>query len=321
MKLASLKSDLDGELVVVSRDLKKMRRVPEIAPTLQAAFDDWAAVKSCLEQAYRRLMAGEEPAEDFSEGEAHSPLPRAYQWLDSGVYRAHFERMRRGQPIPDWLETEPSLYQGGSDGFLTPTGDVRAVSEDWGIDFEGEVAVITDGVPYGTKAADAEKHIQLVMLCNDVSNRILQGHELQRAFGFIHGKPASAFSPVAVTPDELGDAWRDNRLHLPLRCHVNGELFGDPGAGDMMHGFNAIIAYAARTRALLSGSIIGGGTVANADPKRGHATIAEKRSVEELASGAPKTPFLRFGDRVRIEMLDRDGRSIFGAIDQKVVRA
>jgi len=210
------------------------------------------------------------------------------------------------------------MYQGASDGFLAPQDDIPAASEDWGVDYEAEVAIITDFVPYGATAEEASKHIALVMLCNDVSLRNLIPHELSKGFGFVQSKPASAFSPVAVTPDELGLAWRDCRLHLPLRSWVNGECFGEPNAGEMVHGFDRLIAHAALTRSLGAGSIVGGGTVANHDPSRGTSCIIERRVLEQMNSGQPRTPFLRLGDRVQIEMLDAEGHTIFGRIDQKV---
>jgi fumarylacetoacetate (FAA) hydrolase len=322
MKLASLQSSSpDGELVVVSSDLRRMCRVGAIAATFQVALDDWARCAPFLKERYRRLEAGDEPAaEPFDPAKAASPLPRAYQWLDGRAYTMHRSRISGGAPIPEWFYREAGLLQRAADSFLTPTEDIAAVSEDWEIDFEGEVAVITDYVPYGTPARDAAQHIQLVMLANDVSLRALQREEATRAFGMIHGKPPGAFSPVAVTPDELGDAWRDSRLHRPLRCSINGALFGDPDAGAMVYGFEAMIAYAARSRALAAGTIIGGGTVSNAEPERGHACIIERRAVEKMSQGEAKTPYLRFGDRLRIEMFDAAGRSIFGAMDQKVVR-
>jgi fumarylacetoacetate (FAA) hydrolase len=322
MKLASLRSaSPDGELVVVSRDLRRMCRAVGVAPTLQAALDDWPRARPRLEECFRRLESGAEPnAEPFDERAALSPLPRAYQWLDGRAYAAHRSRISGGAPVPQWFFREAGVMQRASDAFLAPTQDIGAASEDWEIDFEGEIAVVTDYVPCATSSADAAQHIQLVMLANDVSLRALQREEAQRAFGVIHGKPPGAFSPVAATPDELGDAWRDCRVQLPLRCSINGALFGDPQAGEMVYGFDAMIAYTARSRALAAGSILGGGTVANSDPQRGHGCIVERRAVEEMAEGKARTPFLRFGDRVRIEMLDPAGRSIFGAIDQKVVR-
>jgi fumarylacetoacetate (FAA) hydrolase len=324
MKLATLRtSKPDGELVVVSRDLTRMRRVRDIAPTLQAALDEWVRVKPLLETRYQALVQGKDPAaERFDPAHAHSPLPRAYQWCDGSVFSAHMERMAKwiNKPADPRFYQEPWMYQGASDAFLAPTDPIPAVSEEWGIDYEAEVAVITEAVPYGVKEQAAGVHIALVMLANDVSLRNLIPPELSKGFGFVQSKPASAFSPVAVTPDELGSAWRDWRLHLRLRSFVNGTMFGDPDAGEMLHGFDKLISYTAKTRALAPGSIIGSGTVANSDPARGTSCITERRVIETLEHGNPMTPFLRFGDRVKLEMLDQDGHSIFGAIEQEVAR-
>jgi fumarylacetoacetate (FAA) hydrolase len=321
MKLGTLRTAKpDGALVVVSRDLKRMARVPDIAPTLQAALDDWAAARPRLEARARSLPAGSEP---FDPARCHSPLPRAYQWCDGSVYIAHTERMGRWmkRPVDPRYTEEPWMYQGASDAFLAPTEDIPAASEDWGIDYEGEIAVITDAVPYGTRPERAGAHIALVMLANDVSLRNLIPPELSKGFGFVQSKPASAFSPVAATPDELGADWRDCRLHRPLLSFINGKRYGDPDAGAMVHGFDRLIAHAAKTRALAAGSIIGSGTVASRDPARGVSCLAEQRVIEALEHGEAKTPFLKFGDKVRIEMLDADGASIFGAIEQTVARA
>ncbi len=324
MKLATLRSARpDGELVVVSRDLARMTRAADIAPTLQAALDDWSAIRPRLAERYEALMAGQAPAEPFDPALAHSPLPRAYQWCDGSVYIAHTERMSKWikKEVDPRYTTEPWMYQGASDGFLAPRDDIPAVDEAWGIDYEGEIAVITDAVPYGVPVAQAGAHVALVMLANDVSLRNLMAAELSKGFGFVQTKPASAFSPVCATPDELGAAWRDSRLHLPLRSWVNGKRFGDPDAGEMVHGFDRLIAHTAKTRALSAGSIIGSGTVASRDPKRGVSCLQEQRVIEALEFGEAKTPFLHFGDRVRIEMLDEAGQSVFGAIEQTVVKA
>jgi fumarylacetoacetate (FAA) hydrolase len=321
MKLATLRTgNPDGELVVVSRGLKKMTSAADIAPSLREAFDRWSECKPLLEDRYRRLMDGLHNALEFDPAQCHSPLPRSFQWLDGTAYESHRYRMTKGRPAPDWFEKEPTIYQGRSDGFLAPSQDVPIGSEDWGIDFEGEVAVVTSYVPYGASPEIAASKIELVMLVNDVSMRNLQAVELQRSFGFTRSKPASVFTPVCVTPDELGAAWRDTRLHLPIRCSINGKLFGDPNAGEAVHGFDKMVSYCALTQALSAGTIVGGGTVSNRDPARGYATIAEARAVEEMNGGAAKTPFLKYGDRVRIEMLDAEGRSVFGAIDHKMAR-
>lgn len=321
MKLATLRSaHPDGELVVVSRDLKTMTSAADIAPSLRVAFDDWGRNKKKLEDRYRRLMDGLKNAQDFDPTQCHSPLPRSFQWLDGTAYESHRYRMTKGRPAPEWFLKEPAVYQGRSDGFLAPHQDVPLGSEEWGIDFEGEVAVITDFVPYGASPEIAATKVELVMLVNDVSLRAVQAIELGRQFGFTRSKPASVFTPVCVTPDELGDAWHESRLHLPIRCSINGTLFGDPNAGEAVHGFDKMISYCAMTQALSAGTIVGGGTVSNQDLKRGFATIAEARSVEEAAGGDAKTPFLKYGDRVQIEMLDAAGQSIFGAIDHKMAR-
>jgi fumarylacetoacetate (FAA) hydrolase len=224
------------------------------------------------------------------------------------------------KPPSEAFLKEPWMYQGASDGFLAPTGDIPAITEDWGIDYEAEVAIITDAVPCATRTKDAGQHICLVMLCNDVSLRNLIPAELAKGFGFVQSKPASAFSPVAVTPDELGDAWQDYRLSLPLLSYLNEELYGMPNAGEMAHGFDRLVAHAAKTRSLSAGTIIGGGTVANENPAKGTSCLVERRVLEILEHGGPKTTFLKFGDRVRIEMLDREGHSIFGAIEQRVTK-
>lgn len=322
MKLATLPNGLpDGALAVVSRDLSRAMRVPEIAPTLQAALDDWDDLAPRLAEAAAGLEQGAAPgAEGFDPARARAPLPRAYQWCDGSTYPGHMERMAewRGLPIPEAFWSEPFLYQGGSDGFLGPGEDIPCVSTDFGVDFEAEVCVITDAIPLGTDATGALDRIRLVMVCNDVSQRNLIPHELEKGFGFVQSKPASAFSPVAVTPDELGGAWRDGRVHLPVRSALNGTRMGDPDAGEMQFGFHELIAYVARTRSLAPGSIIGSGTVASRDPARGVSCLTELRIMETMAHGEPRTDYLRPGDHVRIEMLDAEGRAVCGAIDQRV---
>jgi fumarylacetoacetate (FAA) hydrolase len=323
MKLASLKGGRDGRLVVVSRDLSRAMEVPQIAATLQAALDSWDTTAPKLQIAYDVLNAGGDSI-PFDAAHCASPLPRAYQWADGSAYVTHVELVRkaRGAEMPASFWTDPLMYQGGSDGFLGPMDDIVAGDEAWGIDLEGEVAVITGDVPYGCEAADAPRHIRLVMLCNDVSLRNLIPGELAKGFGFFHSKPASAFSPVAVTPDELGPAWQGSKLHRPLLVELNGHRFGAPDAGtDMVFSFADLIAHAAKTRALAAGTIIGSGTVSNKDRSVGSACIAERRMLETIEAGAPATPYLTFGDRVRIDMHDAEGHSIFGAIDQHVRRA
>ena len=326
MKLASLKAPgRDGTLVVVARDLSHAAAVPDAAATLQAALEDWARAAPLLDAVYGALNeGGAVGAFAFDATALASPLPRAYQWLDGSAYLNHVELVRkaRGAEMPPGFLTDPLMYQGGSDAFLGPTDDIEAGSEDWGIDMEGEVAVITDDVPMGVGAEEAGGHIRLLMLVNDVSLRNLIPAELAKGFGFLHAKPASAFSPVAVTPDELGRAWDGARVHLALHVDLNGEPLGRAEAGDdMQFGFPELIGHAARTRGLGAGTIIGSGTVSNRDPARGCSCLAEKRTREIIARGEATTPFMGFGDRVRIEMLDGEGRSIFGAIDQKVVKS
>ncbi|PWC82805.1 2-keto-4-pentenoate hydratase [Azospirillum sp. TSH100] len=333
MKLASLKAGgRDGTLVVVSRDLTRAIPVPEIARTLQAALDDWTALAPKLEEAYRALNADPAAGRPFDPAAAASPLPRAYQWADGSAYVNHVELVRkaRGAEMPPSFWTDPLMYQGCSDGFLAPTDPIPAATEAWGVDFEAEIAVITGDVPMGVSTEAARGQIRLLMLVNDVSLRNLIPAELGKGFGFFQSKPASSFSPVAVTPDELGEAWDGGKLHRPLVTTLNGEPFGCPDAGvDMTFDFPTLIAHAAKTRHLAAGSIVGSGTVSNkldGGPGKpvtaggvGYSCLAELRMIETIEHGAPKTPFMRFGDRVRIELFDKDGASVFGAIDQQVV--
>jgi len=325
MKLASLKEGgRDGTLVVVSTDLRRAVKAPPGLPTLQSALDRWAQAAPELEEAYRHLNAGKmNAAFEFDTKRTASPLPRAYQWADGSAYVVHVELVRkaRGAAMPASFWTDPLMYQGGSDSFVGPNDDIEAADEAWGIDFEGEIAAVTDDVPMGIDATSARAHVKLLMLVNDVSLRNLIPGELAKGFGFFHGKPATAFSPVAVTPDELGPAWDGGRVHLPLRSTLNGKLFGQPNAAvDNTFEFAELIAHAAKTRHLAAGSIVGSGTVANRDANVGCSCIAEKRVRETLETGKPTTEFMKFGDRIRIEMLTEDGSSIFGAIDQKVVK-
>ncbi len=325
VKLASLKAGgRDGSLVVVSRDLSRCAPVPAIASTLQAALDRWSALEQSLRDAARDLEQGRlRDAQSFDPRQCAAPLPRAYHWVDGSAYVNHVELVRRarGAEMPPSFWTDPLVYQGGSDDLLGPTDDARFASEEHGIDLEAEVAVITDDVAMGTSATDAAPHVKLVLLANDWSLRNLIPGELAKGFGFYQSKPATAFSPVAVTPDELGAAWRDGRVHLPLRSQINGRRFGEPNAGvDMTFSFYDLVAHVTRTRRLGAGSIIGSGTVSNYDRSLGSSCLAERRTLEQLEHGAPRTAFLRFGDRVRIEMLDEQGRSVFGAIDQLVAR-
>ncbi len=323
MKLASLKGGRDGRLVVVSRDLTRAVAADGIAPTLQMALDTWERSGPRLEKVYRELNEATLGSFSFRAADCAAPLPRAYQWADGSAYVTHVELVRkaRGAVMPPSFWTDPLIYQGGSDSFIGPTDDILAADEAWGIDFEGEVAAVTGDVQMGVSPAQAAHHIRLLMLVNDVSLRNLIPKELEKGFGFFQSKPATAFSPVAVTPDELGGHWCEGKVHLPLNVELNGERFGAPNAGvDMTFSFADLIAHVAKTRELEAGSIIGSGTVSNADRENGSACIAERRMLETIEQGAAKTPFMRFGDRVRIEMLTPEGQSIFGAIDQKVLR-
>ena len=335
MKLATLHDGTrDGTLVIVSRDLARMVSVPEIARTMQQALDHWETVAPALATVAAELDAGRlSDARAFVPQQAAAPLPRAYQWADGSAYVNHVELVRRarGATMPPEFWTDPLMYQGASDRMLGAHADIELADEAWGIDFEAEVAVITGDVAMGTDATTALSRVRLVTLVNDVSLRALIPAELAKGFGFLQSKPASSFAPVAVTPDELGAAWRGGRLHLPLVSHVNGALFGRPDAGvDMTFDFGTLIAHLARTRDLGAGTIVGSGTVSNREaggpgrPARdggvGYSCIAEQRTVETITGGKPQTPFLRFGDRVRIEMHDAAHRSVFGAIDQVVRR-
>jgi fumarylacetoacetate (FAA) hydrolase len=333
MKLASLKHGRDGRLVVVSNDLTRASDAFIVVPTLQAALDDWGRYGPRLADLAEQVELGSVPSFRFHEHDCASPLPRAYQWADGSAYVNHVELVRkaRGAEMPASFWTDPLMYQGGSDSFLGPREPIAMTTEAWGIDFEGEVAVILGDVPMGASRDEAAAAIRLVMIVNDVSLRNLIPGELAKGFGFLQGKPSSAFSPVAVTPDELGEAWDGAKLSLPLLSTVNGRVFGCPNAGDdMTFDFPALICHAAKTRPLAAGSIVGSGTVSNKDPDggpgrpvgeggRGYACLAEMRTVETIRHGKPTTEFLRFGDTVRIEMKDKAGRSIFGAIEQEVV--
>ncbi len=322
MKLATVKDGTrDGALVVVSKDLTRCARVPHIARTLQDALDDWAAKAPALVEAARALEAGGGAA--FDPAAAMAPLPRAYQWCDGAAYLNHVELVRKARKaeMPPEYYDDPLMYQGGSDSMIGPCDDVEAIDEAHGIDFEAEVTVVTDDVPMAVTPAAALGHIKLIMLVNDVSLRNLIPAELAKGFGFFQSKPSSAFSPVAVTPDELGEAWKGGKVHLPLRAALNGKDFGSPNAGvDMNFDFGRLIAHAARTRPLGAGTIVGSGTVSNRDRSVGSCCIAEVRTIETIEKGKPETPFMKFGDRIRIEMLSAEGRSIFGAIDQRVVK-
>jgi fumarylacetoacetate (FAA) hydrolase len=334
MKLASLKHGRDGRLVVVSRDLSRFASAQAIAPTLQAALDDWTSVEPRLTEIADSLEADRIAHGPFDPGAAASPLPRAFQWADGSAYVNHVALVRkaRGVEVPASFWTDPLMYQGGSDVLLGPRDPVTLADEAWGIDIEAEVVVILGDVPMDPTRAEAENAIRLVMLVNDVTLRNVTPTELAKGFGFFHSKPSSAFTPVAVTPDELGKAWDGTKVNLPLLSFVNDQPLGRPVCAlDMTFDFPTLIMHAAKTRALCAGTILGAGTVSNRDPDGGpglpiaegglgYSCIAEQRTVETIRFGAPKTPYLKFGDRVRIEMCDADGHSIFGAIDQEVRR-
>lgn len=334
MKLASLKHGRDGRLVVVSRDLAYATDAFPVVSTLQGALDEWERLGPRLADLAESLEHGAVPSFRFHEHDCASPLPRAYQWADGSAYVNHVELVRkaRGAEMPESFWTDPLMYQGGSDAFLGPRDDIVMADEAFGIDFEAEIAVIVGDVPMGASEDEARAAIRLVMLVNDVSLRNLIPGELAKGFGFFQAKPSSAFSPVALTPDELGDAWDGGKLNLPLLSYVNSKPFGKPDAGvDMTFDFPRLIAHAARTRPLSAGTIIGSGTVSNRDadggPGRpiaegglGYSCIAEVRMVETIRAGEPRTPFLAFGDEVRIEMKDKAGHSLFGAIEQKVAK-
>ncbi|MBA5686455.1 fumarylacetoacetate hydrolase family protein [Rugamonas apoptosis] len=326
MKLATLKDGTrDGQLAVVARDLKTAQLADGIAPTLQRALDDWAFIAPQLQQLYQDLSNGRgRRSFDFDPARCMAPLPRAYQWADGSAYVNHVELVRkaRGAELPASFWEEPLMYQGGSDDLLGARDDIALFHEEWGIDFEAEVAVITDDIPMGASPDQAYQQIRLLALVNDVSLRNLIPDELAKGFGFLQSKPATSFSPVAVTPDELDDAWKGGKVHLPLRSTWNGKLVGQPHAGvDMIFNFPQLLAHLAKSRRIRAGSIVGSGTVSNKDSKRGYSCIAEQRCLEIIAGGAPVTPFMAFGDTIRIEMLNGDGKSIFGAIEQTVTRA
>ncbi|MFW6299421.1 MAG: fumarylacetoacetate hydrolase family protein [Oceanicaulis sp.] len=334
MKLATLKSDSrDGRLVVVSKDLAYCADATMIAPTLQAALDDWSRCEPELRTLAQQLERETIPRERFHEHDALSPLPRAFQWADGSAYVNHVELVRkaRGAEMPESFWEDPLMYQGGSDKFLSPRDPIPLGDDKWGCDFEGEVAVITGDGPQGLSVDEAAKQIRLLMLVNDVSLRGLIPGELAKGFGFFQSKPPSAFSPVAVTPDELGDKWDGRKVHLPLTSWLNGEKFGEPDCHvDMTFDFAQLVAHAAKTRPLTAGSVIGSGTISNkldggpgkpvSEGGKGYSCIAEIRMIETIQDGEPKTKFMTPGDTIRIEMLDETGKSIFGAIEQEVVR-
>lgn len=324
MKFATLKSETsrDGQLCIVKRDLSLAVDASHIAPNLQIALERWDEVFDALATLYAELNEGKvESAFPFDPTECSSPLPRAYQWADGSAYVNHVELVRkaRNAEMPENFWTDPLLYQGGSDTFLGPRDAIPVADEAFGIDFEAEIAIITNDVPMGVSSAKAGQHIRLLMLVNDVSLRNLIPNEIAKGFGFFQSKPSSAFSPVAVTPDELGDSWDGERVHLPLYSYLNGALFGKPNAGiDMTFSFPDLIAHTARTRKLSAGTIIGSGTISNTDRSQGSSCIAEKRMLETIADGKPSQSFMQFGDSIRIEMLSQSGDNLFGSIDQVV---
>jgi fumarylacetoacetate (FAA) hydrolase len=324
LKLATLKDGTrDGRLIVVKRDNSAYALATNVALTLQAALDDWAHKEPQLRALAAQLEGGTVQSRPLEVSALLSPLPRAYEWIDGSAYLNHVMLVRkaRGAEPPPTLKTDPLVYQGGSGDFLAPTADIPLADEAWGLDFESEVCVILDDTPQGTKASEAERHIKLLMLCNDVSLRNLIPDELAKGFGFFQGKPATAFSPFAITPDELGPAWRDGRVHLRLRSILNGQLVGDTDAGPEMHfSFHDLIQHICKTRSFTAGTILGSGTVSNADRSRGVSCLAERRMIEKLEEGQAKTPFMKPGDTIEIEMLDPEGRGLFGRISQKVVK-
>ncbi|MGZ8341173.1 MAG: fumarylacetoacetate hydrolase family protein [Telluria sp.] len=326
MKLATINDGTrDGQLAVVSRDLKTAHLADGIAPTMQAALDDWGFIAPQLNELSDMLNGGRARRSfEFDPAKCMAPLPRAYQWADGSAYVNHVELVRkaRNAEMPASFWEDPLMYQGGSDDFIGPMDDIVLAHEEWGIDFEAEVAVVTGDVPMGATPDEAYQQIRLLMLVNDVSLRNLIPPELAKGFGFLQSKPASSFAPVAVTPDELGDAWKGGKVHLPLRSTWNGKLVGQPHAGvDMVFNFPQLVAHLCKSRNARAGTIVGSGTVSNKDASRGYSCIAEKRCLEMIADGVASTPFMLFGDTIKIEMLDGAGKSIFGAIDQKVVQA
>lgn len=323
MKLASLKQGRDGQLIVVDNQMKTYVAATQIAPTMQAALDSWEHCEDQLKTLFEQLNSGQITGQPFDAAACASPLPRAFHWADGSAYVNHVELVRkaRNAEMPASFWTDPLIYQGGSDSFLGPRDDIPMADESWGIDFEAEVAVVVDDVPMGISPSAARQHIKLLMLVNDVSLRNLIPGELGKGFGFYQAKPSSAFSPVAVSPDSLAEAWDGAKLHLPLRAILNGTLVGQPNAGiDMTFDFGQLIAHAAKTRPLCAGTIIGSGTVSNLDRSNGSCCLAEVRMLEIIANGSPSTEFMRFGDRIQIDMIGTNGQSLFGEINQQVTQ-
>ena len=323
MKLASLKQGRDGQLIVVDSHMKTYVAATQIAPTMQAALDSWEHCEDQLKTLFEQLNSGQITGQPFDAAACASPLPRAFHWADGSAYVNHVELVRkaRNAEMPASFWTDPLIYQGGSDSFLGPRDDIPMADESWGIDFEAEVAVVVDDVPMGISPSAARQHIKLLMLVNDVSLRNLIPGELGKGFGFYQAKPSSAFSPAAVSPDSLAEAWDGAKLHLPLRAILNGTLVGQPNAGiDMTFDFGQLIAHAAKTRPLCAGTIIGSGTVSNLDRSNGSCCLAEVRMLEIIANGSPSTEFMRFGDRIQIDMIGTNGQSLFGEINQQVTQ-
>jgi fumarylacetoacetate (FAA) hydrolase len=322
MKLATIRDgSRDGLLVVVSQDNRRYLPAPAGLKTLQKALDDWHEAEPLLQIAYQQLQADPESGTLIQMDALDAPLPRAYEWVDGSAYINHIELVRkaRGVEPPPTLKTDPLVYQGGSGCLLAAHDPIILADEAWGCDFEAEICVILADTPQGTKARDASKYVRLITICNDVSLRNLIPEELQKGFGFFLSKPATAFAPFVVTPDELGGYWRDGRCHLPLRTELNGQWFGDPDAGPEMHfSFFDLIEHICRTRSFVAGTILGSGTVSNRDPNRGSSCLAEKRMLEKINEGEIKTPFLNYGDNIRIDMQTPQGASLFGEIHQTV---
>lgn len=325
MKLGSVANGTrDGSLVLVDANFEKMVGVDHLASTLQAAIEDWYHIRPSLSKIYSQLNKGQiQDSIPYDPNLMMAPFPRAFQWLDGSAYVNHVELVRkaRGVDLPDQFWTDPLMYQGGSDHFLGPKDPILVSDLSWGVDFEGELGVVVDDVPLGVSSDEAKKHIKLIMLLNDISLRNLIPNELAKGFGFVHGKPPTAFAPVAVTPDALGDVWSDGKLNLPLAVHLNEKQVGNVNTGiDMTFNFNQLVSHAAKTRALRAGTIIGSGTVSNSDQKHGYACLAEIRMIETIRFGEPKTPFLQFSDIVKLEVIDHKGKSVFGVIEQIVKR-
>lgn len=321
MKLGTLKSSSkDGKLVVISKDNKTWTSAEQIAPNLRIAVENWSEIHPKLEELYKKLNLNQVPAQKVNEKEFLSPLPRTFQWIDGSTFIQHIKLVRksRNAPLPETLTTIPLVYQGAGDSFLAPTEDIPQSSISHGTDFEGEVAVIVDDVPMGTSTQDAYKHIILFLLVNDVSLRAIALEELKKGFGFLQSKPSSSFSPFAVTKEELGESWKEGRIHLPLLVNFNEGFFGKADAREMHFSFPELISHCAKTRKLTAGTIIGSGTVSNEDDSKGSSCLVEKRTLEKIQTGAAKQPFMKEGDHIEIKMLDKKGHNIFGSISQKV---